>query len=254
MPSTVLGQNDSGVGVKNGVNAFSAKNFLGTFAPPFAVINDYDLLRTLPARDVRAGLAEAVKVSLIRDRELFSWLEQNADALRACEPAAVEQSVRVAAEIHLRHIATAGDPFELGSARPLDFGHWSAHKLESLTGHAVRHGEAVAIGMALDCRYAVLAGLLAEADQLRVQHLLERRGFRLYDDALGRLDASTSQARSAGSSSVIARARSRIDAALRISADAPRTAEASARRAHLLQQRPPRRKPAAGAREPARTG
>ena len=80
MPTTVLAQNDSGVGVKNGVNCFGAKNFLGTFAPPFAVINDLDFLARCPPRDKIAGMAEAVKVALIRDAEFFGWLEQNADA------------------------------------------------------------------------------------------------------------------------------------------------------------------------------
>ncbi len=83
----------------------------------------------------------------------------------------------------MRHITTSGDPFEFGSARPLDFGHWAAHKLESLTQHELRHGEAVAIGMALDTRYSVLQGLLAPGDDVRVCALLERLGFRLWHPA-----------------------------------------------------------------------
>jgi 3-dehydroquinate synthase len=120
MPTTVLSQNDAGVGVKTSVNAFGAKNFLGTFAPPFAVINDVELLATLPLRDVRAGLAEAVKVALIRDVSFFEWLEQNAASLREGERSLLEHAVRRCAELHLQHIAGAGDPFERGSARPLD--------------------------------------------------------------------------------------------------------------------------------------
>src|ERR1051325_571488 len=81
VPSTVLAQCDGGVGVKNGINGFSTKNFSGTFAPPWAVIDDFELLTTLPLRDARAGMAEAVKVALIRDPDLFDWLESNADAL-----------------------------------------------------------------------------------------------------------------------------------------------------------------------------
>jgi 3-dehydroquinate synthase len=84
----------------------------------------------------------------------------------------------------MRQIAHGGDPFETGSARPLDFGHWAAHKLETLTRHALRHGEAVAIGIALDTRYSVLAGLLPEADGTRVHRLLAGLGFHLWDDAL----------------------------------------------------------------------
>jgi 3-dehydroquinate synthase len=172
MPSTVLAQNDAGVGVKTSVNAFGAKNFLGTFAPPFAVLNDVELLSTLPLRDVRAGLAEAVKVALIRDVSFFEWLERNAAALCQGELRLLEVAIRRCAELHLRHIQSGGDPFERGSARPLDYGHWAAHKLETLTNHALRHGEAVAIGMALDAGYAVGKGLLDEASRTRVLELL----------------------------------------------------------------------------------
>lgn len=186
VPTTVLAQNDAGIGVKNGVNAFGAKNFLGSFAPPFAVVNDASFLGTLPARDRRAGMAEAVKVALIRDAAFFSWLREHARALADFEPDAVDFMIRRAAEIHLRHIAEGGDPFELGSARPLDYGHWAAHKLESLTAHGLRHGEAVAIGMALDSRYAVEAGLLGPSDGEAIVQLLEALGFRLWDEALGR--------------------------------------------------------------------
>jgi len=184
VPTTVLGQNDSGVGVKNGINAFGAKNFLGTFAPPFAVINDSEFLRTLPARDARAGMAEAVKVALIRDPAFFDWLEQHVSELAAFEPVPLARLVRVAAEAHLGHISGGGDPFEQGSARPLDFGHWAAHKLESLTDHALRHGEAVAIGMALDSCYSARSGLLEPAALERICALLEGLGFTLWDDAL----------------------------------------------------------------------
>ena len=164
MPTTVLAQNDAGVGVKNGINAFGAKNLLGTFAPPFAVINDSRFLSTLDRRDQIAGMAEAVKVALIRDRGFFAWISAHADALAAFAPDAVDHLIQRCAELHLQHIACGGDPFEQGSARPLDFGHWAAHKLEMLTGHAVRHGEAVAIGIALDCGYSVEAGHLDDEE------------------------------------------------------------------------------------------
>jgi 3-dehydroquinate synthase len=189
MPTTVLGQNDSGVGVKNGINAFATKNFLGTFAPPFAVVNDAALLSTCHPRDLRSGMAEAVKVALIRDAAFFEWLEAHGARLSRFEAEPLSYLVRVAAEIHMRHIATAGDPFEQGSARPLDFGHWAAHKLESLSDHAVRHGEAVAIGIALDSRYSAACGMLSEASADRIVGLLEALGFTLWHDALGELDA-----------------------------------------------------------------
>lgn len=184
VPTTVLSQADSGVGVKNGINYLGRKNFLGTFAPPFAVLNDIRFLERLPQRDLIAGMAEAVKVSLIRDAEFFRWLEANAATLGQGHLEALSHLVHHSAELHLRHIAASGDPFEFGSARPLDFGHWAAHKLESLSEHRLRHGEAVAIGMALDARYSVEVGLL-EPDALeRVVGTLEALGLRLWDDAL----------------------------------------------------------------------
>jgi 3-dehydroquinate synthase len=187
VPTTVLAQDDSGVGVKNGVNLFGTKNFCGTFAPPFAVLNDLDLLTPLSQRDKIAGMAEAVKVALIRDGEFFAWLERHADDLITFRRPALAQMIRRCAELHMRQIAHGGDPFETGSARPLDYGHWSAHKLETLTKHHLRHGEAVAIGIALDARYSVLAGLLAAGQEERICALLEHLGFRLWHPAIERL-------------------------------------------------------------------
>jgi len=190
IPTTVLAQNDSGVGVKNGVNLQGVKNFVGTFAPPFAVLNDMEFIVTLPERDKIAGMAEAVKVALIRDAEFFAWIERRMDALATFERSAMATMIRRCAELHLRQIGQGGDPFESGSARPLDYGHWSAHKLESLTRHHVRHGEAVAIGMALDARYSVLSGLLANGEEERICALLEFLGFDLWHPALAKSGAS----------------------------------------------------------------
>ena len=198
VPTTVLAQNDSGVGVKNAVNFHGVKNYTGAFAPPWAVLNDFGFLQALPRRERIAGIAEAVKVALIRDRVFFEWLEGAADRLAAFEPEAEEWMIRRCAELHMRQIARGGDPFETGSARPLDFGHWSAHKLEALTAHAVSHGEAVAIGVALDARYSVLAGLLPPGAEERVARLLERLGFRLHHPALTRPDADGRMALMAG--------------------------------------------------------
>jgi 3-dehydroquinate synthase len=190
VPTTVLAQNDSGVGVKNGVNLQGVKNFVGTFAPPFAVLNDMEFIVTLPERDKIAGMAEAVKVALIRDAEFFGWIERHMDDLATFERAAMATMIRRCAELHMRQISQGGDPFESGSARPLDYGHWSAHKLESLTRHHVRHGEAVAIGMALDARYSVLAGLLAQGEETRICALLEYLGFELWHPALAKTGAN----------------------------------------------------------------
>lgn len=190
IPTTVLSQNDSGVGVKNGVNLHGVKNFVGTFAPPFAVLNDLDFVAALPERDKIAGMAEAVKVALIRDGEFFAWIERHSDNLATFERAAMAKMIQRCAELHMHQICHGGDPFESGSARPLDYGHWSAHKLESLTRNHVRHGEAVAIGMALDARYAVLAGLLAPGEEERICALLEYLGFDLWHPALAKEGAS----------------------------------------------------------------
>jgi 3-dehydroquinate synthase len=180
VPTTVLAQNDSGVGVKNGVNAFGFKNMLGTFVPPVAVINDSAFIDVLSGRDKRAGMAEAVKVALIRDGEFFDWLEEKAEALALFASEPLERLIRHCALLHMRQISLGGDPFERGSGRPLDFGHWAAHKLEALSGYELRHGEAVAIGIAIDTRYSVLAGLLPAGADRRVRALLERLGFSLW--------------------------------------------------------------------------
>lgn len=184
IPTTVLSQNDSGVGVKNGINYKGKKNFLGTFAPPAAVFNDTELLTTLDIRDWRAGISEAVKVALIRDAAFFEWLETNAAALAVRDMPAMETLVRRCADLHMQHISGGGDPFESGSSRPLDFGHWSAHKLEQLTGFALRHGEAVAIGIALDVVYSHLCGWLDKSDAARVLQVLQTTGLDIWHPLL----------------------------------------------------------------------
>ncbi len=189
IPTTTLSQADSGVGVKNGINAFGKKNFIGTFAPPFAVINDATFLESLPERDKRAGYVEAVKVALIRDREFFEKLERDAESLAKFVPEAMQQLIVRCAELHLNHIATSGDPFEMGSARPLDFGHWAAHKLEQLSEYNIRHGEAVAIGIALDVIYSRNIGLLDTPSCNRVLTLLEKLGYELFANELLNIDA-----------------------------------------------------------------
>jgi len=176
IPTTVLAQNDSGVGVKNGINFFGKKNFLGTFAPPVAVFNDDRFLLTLGDRDWRSGIAEAIKVSLIKDPVFFEWIEEAAEALNDRNMEAMQYLIKRCAQLHLNHIAS-GDPFEKGSSRPLDFGHWSAHKLEQLTNFSVLHGEAVAMGIALDTVYSNLAGLLSTPETKRTIALIKKIGF-----------------------------------------------------------------------------
>lgn len=179
IPTTVLSQNDAAVGVKNGVNYFGKKNFLGSFATPYAIINDFSFLQTLEQRDWIAGIAEAIKVALIKDAEFFDFLEANAHKMadRQMEPMA--KQIYRCAELHMNHIAKGGDPFESGSSRPLDFGHWAAHKLEQMTNYELRHGEAVAMGIALDVTYAFLLGLISEATLNRILNVLSQIGFNL---------------------------------------------------------------------------
>ncbi|UOP09706.1 3-dehydroquinate synthase [Pseudomonas palleroniana] len=189
VPSTVLAQNDAGIGVKNGINAFGQKNLLGAFYPATAVLNDFQLLTSLTHRDQIAGLAEAVKVALIKDSAFFEWMEQHADALARFDHPASRYAIRRCAELHLGHITGAGDPFERGNGRPLDYGHWAAHKLENLSQHRLRHGEAVAVGMALDSLYANAVGLLSASDTQRLMNLLHTLGFNLCPPELKMKDA-----------------------------------------------------------------
>jgi 3-dehydroquinate synthase len=182
VPTTTLGQSDAGVGVKNGVNFRGKKNFIGTFAVPVAVLNDLDLLDTQPEREKRAGLIEAVKVACIRDAAFFDWIEEGAGALAGCERGAVAELVRRCAALHVRHIIEGGDPFEFGSARPLDFGHWAAHKLEQASAFRLGHGAAVAAGIALDVLYSARTGLLDGGAARRILALLDALGFAPVED------------------------------------------------------------------------
>ena len=190
MPTTTLSQGDGGVGVKNGVNHFGKKNWVGTFSVPFAVINDFRFLESLPSADRRDGVIEAIKVALIRDAAFFREMEAGAAALARLEPAILHRVIQRSAELHVQHICTGGDPFEFGSARPLDFGHWMAHKLEQLSSFRVSHGRAVAIGMAADLQYACLSGLLTAEDRDRILALMEQVGFRLWAGELLTTDAA----------------------------------------------------------------
>lgn len=183
VPTTVLSQNDSGVGVKTSVNSFGKKNYLGTFTPPVAVINDFEFLKTLDDRDWRSGISEAIKVALIKDLSFFEWLEENALAMADRQMEPMQKQIIRSAQMHLDHIA-GKDPFEFGSSRPLDFGHWAAHKLEHLSNYRVRHGEAVALGIALDSTYSYLKGMITKGELDRIITLIQNLGFELYQPEL----------------------------------------------------------------------
>lgn len=189
LPTTTLAQCDAGLGVKNAVNLFGIKNLIGTFTPPWAVIGDLRFLETQDERSWRAGLAEAVKVAVIKDAAFLGRLEELAPRLARRDLDAMAEAVERCARLHLAHITGSGDPFERGSSRPLDYGHWLAHRLESLSQHRLQHGEAVAIGVAADSLYAAAIGRLAAADAERIVRLLQALGFRLWDAAFTLRDA-----------------------------------------------------------------
>ena len=192
IPSTVLSQNDSGVGVKNGINKFGKKNFVGCFCPPNAVLNDALLLETLENRDWLGGVSEAVKVALLKDSAFFEELESLAEAIAKRDLDAMERVVYRCAELHLDHIRNSGDPFEQGSSRPLDFGHWSAHKLESMSAYDIRHGEAVAIGLCLDCVYSYHSGWIGKEAMDRVLNFFETICLKCSDPLLFKKNSSGS--------------------------------------------------------------
>ena len=188
VPTTVLAQNDAGVGVKNGMNEHGVKNFVGTFAPPWAVINDSDFLGSLETRDWRGGIAEAFKVAIIKDSSFFDFLCNAASDLKKRDLSLMEELIRKCAIMHLEHISDNGDPFEFGSARPLDFGHWSAHKLEVMSGFSIGHGQAVSIGMAIDSCYACSKGMITEDCRDRILEGLANAGLPTWDALLERKD------------------------------------------------------------------
>lgn len=184
VPTTTLAQCDSGVGVKCAINGFGKKNWIGSFAVPFAVVNDFAFLQSLDSTTQRAGLIEAVKVALVKDREFFEWIEARLEGLAALDAPLLEACVERSAMLHARHIAEGGDAFESGSSRPLDFGHWAAHKLESMTGGELSHAPAVAIGLALDVLYSVEAGLASQTLAERALQLISGLGLQTFHPAL----------------------------------------------------------------------
>jgi 3-dehydroquinate synthase len=185
VPTSTLAQADSGVGVKNAVNWFGKKNWKGTFATPWAVINDERLLDGLGDRDYRCGFSESVKVALLKDAEFFDYLYTSAAAIADRIQPQSRRALRQSVLLHLWHITRGGDPFELQQARPLDFGHWSAHKLEAITNYELRHGEAVAIGVAVDVAYSHLChGLPLEVAD-RAFATLQGLKLPIWDPALG---------------------------------------------------------------------
>jgi len=183
-PTTTLSQDDSGVGVKCAINHFGKKNWVGSFGVPFAVMNDFAFLHSQDEETRRAGLIEAVKVALVKDAGFFDWIETNAEGLALLDPSLLEACVERSALHHARHIAQGGDPFECGCSRPLDFGHWAAHKIEALSGYQLDHAHAVAVGLSLDTLYSAKVGLLSPASADRILKVVETLHLPLTHEAL----------------------------------------------------------------------
>ena len=184
IPTTVLAQDDSAMGVKNGTNFNGVKNLLGTFCAPHAVICDGYFLKTLEQRDWVSGVAEAFKVAIIKDLDFLDFLSDHAEEIPSRQATVMHEIVKRSAKIHLNHIAFGGDPFETGSSRPLDFGHWSAHKLESMSGGKLRHGEAVSIGIALDLFCAETLGLISNQEVIQVVTAMQKATLPIWSDLL----------------------------------------------------------------------
>ncbi len=178
--TTTLSQADSAMAVKNGINAFGKKNYMGVFTTPWAIVNDEATLETLTTDHWRAGFSEAIKVALLKDPLLFEYIHRNCDGIRSRNLEIAIPVIRRSARLHFDHITQNGDPFEREDARPLDFGHWSAHKLEQMSGFELSHGQAVAIGIAIDATYANFMGWLCDADHQRILQCLSGIGFKLH--------------------------------------------------------------------------
>lgn len=179
VPTTTLAQCDSGVGVKNGVNAFEKKNFLGAFQPPVAVFNDPYFLSTLPEKIYRDGIAEMLKVAMIKDVDFYHDLIASDELLKQRDVPTLKRLISRSAHLHIEHIITGGDPFENGSARPLDFGHWVAHKLEAMSHYTLSHGAAVAIGLVIDAHQAFQRHFITQAELNEMVDFLQEMGFNL---------------------------------------------------------------------------
>ena len=175
VPTTLLAQVDASVGGKNGVNVDGYKNMVGTFAQPRFVICDVSLLRTLPDREFRAGLAEALKAGIIADPELFALLERNDFATLRRDESLLEEVVYRALKVKADIVAR--DERESGDRRLLNLGHTLAHAIEKCCPSQLNHGEAVAVGTILASRAAVHLGMLAESECRRVETALAGLGF-----------------------------------------------------------------------------
>jgi 3-dehydroquinate synthase len=171
VPTTLLSQVDSSVGGKTGVNLLTGKNLVGCFYPPQAVIADIELLRTLPQRELRAGVYESIKAGLIRDAALFRFIESHREEIDKGDPVALEKMV--AASIKMKAEVVTLDERELGLRMILNFGHTIGHAIEAASGYgALLHGEAIAWGMIIALHISRQRKLVTETDASRMETLI----------------------------------------------------------------------------------
>jgi 3-dehydroquinate synthase len=174
-PTTLIGQVDAAVGGKVGVDHSTAKNLIGAFYAPHAVVSCVGWLTTLDARQVRSGLAEAIKLAVISSPELFDFIEQHLQSLLALDVSSLRSLVHAASAIKCGLVER--DPYEADLRRTLNFGHTVGHAVEKVTGYGpVLHGEAVAYGMAVAIRVAATRGVLAPAAASRIIGILRAAG------------------------------------------------------------------------------
>jgi 3-dehydroquinate synthase len=183
-PTTLLAQVDSAVGGKTAINHPLGKNMIGAFHQPLLVVSDISALRTLPDRELSAGLAEVIKYGLIMDAEFLAWLEDNIERLTARDPEALGHAVQ--RSCHDKARIVGADERESGERALLNLGHTFGHAIEAGLGYGQwLHGEAVAAGMVLAARLSARLGHLADRDLERIESLLSRAGLPTEAPALG---------------------------------------------------------------------
>jgi len=184
IPTTLLAQVDSSVGGKTGVNHPLGKNMIGAFHQPRAVLVDTDCLRTLPARELAAGLAEVIKYGAIRDAGFFAWLEQRMDALRSRDPEALAQAIETSCRIKAEIVGA--DEREQGERALLNFGHTFGHVIENAMGYGEwLHGEAVAAGMVIAARVSQRLSRIDAGSVERLEALVTGAGLPVAAPTLG---------------------------------------------------------------------
>jgi 3-dehydroquinate synthase len=174
IPTTLLAMADASIGGKTGVDHPEGKNLVGAFHAPIAVLADTDFLATLPARELKIGLAEMVKAGVVADAALFASMEAVAADLARAEPGSVGPALVRAAAVKVGIVSA--DAQESGLRHVLNFGHTIGHALEKATGWSLTHGEAVSIGMVAESRIAVRLGLLSPEGAMRIESLLSALG------------------------------------------------------------------------------